>query len=105
VPVLILTGAVVAIRSQARAQAGGADAKACASNAVNRFQTELRDLSFPMLGIATPPSVTTLAQALAAMRAEITARASMSPFARIMAKYALDRLTAELDGVGLVVGS
>jgi hypothetical protein len=105
-PRVTLSGAIVPLRSKARSQAGAlpvADAKRVAS-AVAQFQTELAALGFPMTASAAP-SVASLEAALAATRQWITASTTMSVNARIWALTRLDRLTAELAGVGLQVGS
>jgi hypothetical protein len=99
------TGAVVAIRSQVRSRAATLPDPAAkrASNAVNGFRAELAALDFP-LGAATP-SVATLAGALDAMRAEITAQTGLATYARIMAIARLEQLIAELSSLGVAVGS
>ena len=106
--VTTIAGAITALRTQVKGQAGtltSTEARNRVTGAVAQFQTELAALDFPMLGITTPPPVTTLGEALDAMRQQITGQSSPSVNAKIWALIRLDRLTAELSSVGLRVGS
>ena len=107
-PVTTIGGAISALRMQVKTQSGGlpaVDAKNRVTAAVDRFQTELGALGFSTTTGADNPSAESLSEALAGMRAQITAQTSLSAYARLSALSRLDQLAAELASGGLAVGS
>jgi hypothetical protein len=105
--VTTIAGAITALRSQVKGQAGtlpSTAAKNRVAAAVDQFQNELLALNFPMTGADNPAAVS-LSDALAEMRVQIAAQSSMSVYSRLTAIVKLDQLTAELSSAGVAVGS
>jgi hypothetical protein len=95
--VTTIAGAIVALRTQVRANApASVDLKNRVTDALDRFQAELAALGFPTTSGTDNPSAVSLADALVGMRAQITAQTGLSAYARTTAITALDQLSAEL---------